>query len=64
MQVREYVQIAPPVCAHSNLSTDVERDFSHHKQILGVKRTRLHVKNIDSRLRGIEQVKPMLLQNG
>jgi hypothetical protein len=45
-------------------STDVERAFSHHKQILGVKRTSLHVKNIDSRLRGIELVKPILKQNG
>jgi hypothetical protein len=45
-------------------STDVERAFSHHKQILGVKRTRLHVRNIDSRLRGIELVKPILKQNG
>lgn len=45
-------------------STDVERAFSTHKMILGVNRTRLQVKNIDSRLRGVEQVKPMLQQYG
>jgi hypothetical protein len=45
-------------------STDVERTFSHHKQILRVKRTRLHVKNIDTRVRGVEQVRPLLLEKG
>lgn len=45
-------------------STDVERAFSYHKRILGTTRTRLHVKNIDSRLRGVEQVRPLIQQYG
>lgn len=45
-------------------STDVERAFSLHKLILGRLRTRLLVQNIDSRMRGMLQVKPLIKELG
>jgi hypothetical protein len=41
-------------------SCDVERAFSLHKLILGTRRTRIWVQNIDTRLRGMMQVKPLV----
>lgn len=45
-------------------STDVERAFSAHKQILGVHRTNTKVQNVDTRLRGMIQIRPLIQKKG
>jgi hypothetical protein len=45
-------------------STDVERGFSLHKLILGSRCTTVQVQNIDTRLRGMTQVKQILERLG